>query len=178
MNAVRVLFVDDDPNVLESLRHLLRRRQREWEMEFVLSGAEALAMMASQPFDAIVTDMQMPEMDGVELLERVKRQHPGTARVVLSGHAGRTAVLRSLSLAHRFLSKPCAARTIVSVVDATLQLHLEFDPGSGALHKNRDLVARLTVVVSEEGDLGSQPGQHASLLLTLPLEVSVAPPLY
>ncbi len=122
MNAVRVLFVDDDPNVLESLRHLLRRRQREWEMEFVLSGAEALAMMASQPFDAIVTDMQMPEMDGVELLERVKRQHPGTARVVLSGHAGRTAVLRSLSLAHRFLSKPCDARTIVSVVDATLQL--------------------------------------------------------
>uniref|UniRef100_A0A1D2A7E2 EH domain-containing protein n=2 Tax=Auxenochlorella protothecoides TaxID=3075 RepID=A0A1D2A7E2_AUXPR len=62
--------------------------------------------------------------------------------------------------------------------DATLQLHLEFDPGSGALHKNRDLVARLTVVVSEEGDLGSQPGQHASQLLTLPLEVSVAPPLY
>jgi HD-like signal output (HDOD) protein/ActR/RegA family two-component response regulator len=122
MNAVRVLFVDDDPNVLESLKSLLRRRQREWEMEFVGSGAAALALLAARPFDAIVTDMQMPEMDGAELLERVKREHPRAARIVLSGHAGRTAVLRSLSLAHRFLSKPCDARTIVAVVDATLQL--------------------------------------------------------
>ena len=122
MTPVRVIFVDDDPNVLDSLRNLLRRRQRDWDMEFVGSGAEALAMLDARPFDAIVTDMQMPEMDGAELLELVKRQHPRAARIVLSGHAGRSAVLRSLSLAHRFLSKPCDARTIASVIEATLHL--------------------------------------------------------
>lgn len=122
MKTIRVLFVDDDAAVLDSLRSLLRRRQREWEMEFVSSGSAALALIEQEPFDAIVTDMQMPEMNGVALLEQVKRCRPQMARLILSGHAGQTEVVRSLTVAHRFLSKPCDARVLVSVIESTLRL--------------------------------------------------------
>lgn len=151
MSPTRVLFVDDDAHVLDSLRNLLHRRQRDWQMEFVNSGVAALEMLDRASFDAIVTDMQMPEMDGAELLERVKKRHPRVARVVLSGYAGRAAVLRSLNIAHRFLSKPCDARTIVAVVDSTLRLQGLLDD------------AALRTFVGQLGSLPAAPETYLKL---------------
>ena len=66
----RILFVDDEAKVLEGLERMLRPRRREWEMVFATSGAEALRLLEASPFDVIVTDMRMPEMDGAQLLEQ------------------------------------------------------------------------------------------------------------
>jgi len=60
----RVIFVDDEPNVLSGLRRSLYGMREEWEMVFVSGGLEALQAMEKQPFDIIVTDMRMPMMDG------------------------------------------------------------------------------------------------------------------
>ena len=66
----RILFVDDEPMVLRGLRRSLHTMQSEWEMVFVESGAAALEAMAQAPFDAVVSDMRMPQMNGAQLLSR------------------------------------------------------------------------------------------------------------
>lgn len=103
----RLLFVDDEPLVLQGLRRALHSMREEWEMKFVTSGAEALEALSREPYDAVITDMRMPGMDGAQLLEEVKRRHPEVVRVVLSGQSSREAVLRSVSPTHQYLSKPC-----------------------------------------------------------------------
>ncbi len=103
----RVLFVDDDVQVLRGLRRLLSSFRDEWEMEFVDSGERALELMANRHFDVLVTDVRMPGMDGATLLDEVSRRFPYTVRIVLSGQADRRAVLRAVRPMHRFLAKPC-----------------------------------------------------------------------
>jgi len=115
MPKTRILFVDDEHNVIEGLRRILRK-QRGWDMSFVLSGYEALAKMAESPFDVIVTDMKMPGMSGAELLKHALMQYPNTARIVLSGHADESSSHQAVTLAHQFLSKPADAETIKQAV--------------------------------------------------------------
>jgi len=103
----RLLFVDDEPLVLQGLRRALHSMRQEWEMNFVESGALALAALEHDVYDAIISDMRMPMMDGPTLLEKVKERYPDVVRIVLSGQSSRSAVLRSISPAHQYLSKPC-----------------------------------------------------------------------
>ena len=118
----RVLFVDDEPAVLDALRRQLRSLRREWEMTFATEASEALELMDAEPVDVLVTDIRMPVMDGVELLQVVRSQHPGTARFVLSGHTGHEAGLRLTGLAHQFLSKPCDIDELLGGVRRALAL--------------------------------------------------------
>jgi HD-like signal output (HDOD) protein/CheY-like chemotaxis protein len=104
-----LLFVDDDPNVLQGLQRQLRPMRQEWNMNFAGGGAAALAFMAMHPVDIIISDMMMPGMDGSQLLSEVLKRHPQTVRIILSGHAEREALLRLVGPAHQYLSKPCNA---------------------------------------------------------------------
>ncbi|PVV23885.1 MAG: hypothetical protein B6D78_02380 [gamma proteobacterium symbiont of Ctena orbiculata] len=103
----KILFVDDEPNVLSGLRRTLRTQRKVWEMEFVASGQDALAKAAESSFDAVVTDMRMPGMDGAELLNRIAEKHPDTIRVVLSGQSDQESVMKTVGPAHQYLNKPC-----------------------------------------------------------------------
>lgn len=102
-----ILFVDDEPMVLQGLQRMLRRHRGTWDMSFAGSGAEALAMLATKPFDAVVTDMRMPIMDGARLLELVRERYPATIRIVLSGYFEDEATVRAVPVAQQFLAKPC-----------------------------------------------------------------------
>ncbi|MBN1515030.1 HDOD domain-containing protein [Candidatus Sumerlaeota bacterium] len=103
----RVIFVDDDRNVLNGLRRMLRSMREEWEMVYASGGQQALDLLAVEPCDVVVTDMRMPGMDGGELLKRVKKEYPRAARIVLTGFTEQEATLRTVGLTHQFLSKPC-----------------------------------------------------------------------
>jgi putative nucleotidyltransferase with HDIG domain len=103
----RLLFVDDDDMVLAGLRRALHGMRNEWDMTFVPSAAEALRELDRASYDAIITDMRMPYMDGAQLLEEVKTLHQGVVRIVLSGQSNKEVVLRSIDPTHQFLSKPC-----------------------------------------------------------------------
>jgi HD-like signal output (HDOD) protein/CheY-like chemotaxis protein len=102
-----LLFVDDEPKVLQGLQRQLHAMRKDWNMTFVDGGQKALDFMADHPVDVIVSDMVMPGMDGAQLLTEVARCHSQTVRIVLSGHAEREAVLRLIGPAHQYLSKPC-----------------------------------------------------------------------
>ncbi len=112
--AKRLLFVDDETMVLDGLRRSLHGMRQEWEMNFVNSAAAALEALAKEPYDAVVSDMRMPLMDGAQLLEEIKLRHPDVVRMILSGQSSREAVYRSISPAHQFLTKPCDPKELVA----------------------------------------------------------------
>jgi HD-like signal output (HDOD) protein/ActR/RegA family two-component response regulator len=119
----RILFVDDEPALLDGLRGRLRGMRAAWEMVFVESGARAIAEMEHRPVDVIISDMRMPVMDGAQLLAHVGDRWPETVRIVLSGYSEEEQARRLLPIAHQFLSKPCEPAQIEGVVNRCLRLH-------------------------------------------------------
>ncbi|MCC6158886.1 MAG: HDOD domain-containing protein [Deltaproteobacteria bacterium] len=122
MNA-RVLFVDDECNILEGLRHRLRTRRHQWDMIFVDNGPEALQILAQSPCTVIVSDMRMPGMDGAALLRRVQREFPAVSRIILTGYADESAMLRVLAVAHQCIAKPCDPGLLERVIERVCDLH-------------------------------------------------------
>jgi HD-like signal output (HDOD) protein len=118
----RVLFVDDEPNILDGLRNVLRKQRSVWAMEFVSSGEAALERMAREPADVVVSDMRMPGMDGAQLLKRIRASHPAAARIVLTGHASKEDLLEVLPIAQQVLSKPCDPQMLVQAVERMCRL--------------------------------------------------------
>ncbi|MDH5519578.1 MAG: response regulator, partial [Acidimicrobiia bacterium] len=119
---LKILFVDDEPNVLQAVRRATRDMRHEWDIRFAEDADQAMTMLDEEAFDVVVTDMRMPGTDGAELLMLVRASSPSTARIVLSGYAEDEAVFRSTRVAHQFLSKPCDVellkRTIAEIRDA------------------------------------------------------------
>jgi HD-like signal output (HDOD) protein/CheY-like chemotaxis protein len=116
LNAIRVLFVDDEPRVLEGLKRMLRPKRNEWQMTFVGSAQAALEALKAEPCEVVVTDMRMPGMSGAELLEVVQREYPDTIRLILSGQAETESVMKALGVSHQFLSKPCDAEILQGTI--------------------------------------------------------------
>jgi HD-like signal output (HDOD) protein/CheY-like chemotaxis protein len=111
-----ILFVDDEPLILQGLQRMLHSMRGEWEMVFVESGARALELMARNPFDVVISDMRMPGMNGAELLAEVLKRFPKTVRLILSGHADRELVLKCVGSTHQYLSKPCQPGELKSAI--------------------------------------------------------------
>ncbi|MER3474355.1 MAG: two-component system response regulator [Armatimonadota bacterium] len=148
----RILFVDDEPNVLQGLQRMLRPMRSEWEMEFAGGGEEALQKMEQAPFDVIVSDMRMPGMNGAQLLKEVARRYPDTVRIVLSGHSDREYILQLVTTTHQYLAKPCDAQTIKDTVNRACAL--------------RDLLTskELSALVSQVKSLPSLPSLYTRII--------------
>jgi len=123
----RILFVDDEPNVLAGLRNALRPQRRHWDMVFALGPEEALTKIAEGAFDVVVSDMRMPHMDGATLLREIKRQQPKAVRMILTGQTEQESVMKSVFIAHMFLSKPCEPDFLKQVVDRACSLNTLLD---------------------------------------------------
>lgn len=119
----RVLFVDDEPELLESVCDALRKKP--YRIVTASSGKEALARLeADAEIRVVVSDERMPEMTGHEFLGQVRRNHPQTVRVMLTGQADMSAIVSAINDGEifRFLSKPCAAETLHEVIELALQI--------------------------------------------------------
>ncbi len=119
---MKVLFVDDEPRVLEAIQRMLSDAAGSWEVITAGSGLEALAMLEESRFDVIVTDIRMPGMDGAALLTKVHERWPSMTRIVLSGHTDQEHAMRAMGSAHQFLSKPCNPKKLAEVVENAFYL--------------------------------------------------------
>jgi CheY-like chemotaxis protein len=113
----RILFVDDEPAILMGLQNLLHKDRKRWAMTFLPSGDAAAAMLETEHFEVVVTDMRMPGLDGAGLLALLQREHPATARIMLSGDADGDAIAGSLDVVHQLLGKPCAASVLRDAIE-------------------------------------------------------------
>ena len=110
--AEKILFVDDEPNLLRSMR---RHLSKTFNIHTAESGTAALNILDSEgPFAVIVSDYRMPHMDGVTLLKEVKKRHPETIRLMLSGEADLKVAIEAVNSGQifRFLCKPCPLDTL------------------------------------------------------------------
>ena len=116
-NKARVLFVDDEQRVLNSMRGMFRR---DFDLFLASEGATAIKIAAETPIDVIVADQRMPGMTGIEVLGKVKEMSPDTVRILLTGYADPSAVEGSINVGEvfRFLGKPCSPK----LLRETLQL--------------------------------------------------------
>lgn len=111
-----VVFIDDHPTVLSGLERMLHPMREQWRMTFVPHPGTALEILAKDPADVVIADMQMPDLDGAELLREVRSRWPDTVRIILSGYADDGAALRSVPVAHQFLAKPCDPAVLAATV--------------------------------------------------------------
>jgi len=103
---IDIIFVDDDPAILSSLKRSSRMMREKWSCDFANGPEKALEKVSSKNYDLIISDMRMPTMDGATLLNKIKQISPQTVRFILSGQSARSSLLRSLNNAHQYLSKP------------------------------------------------------------------------
>ena len=101
-----VLLVDDEESILNSLRRLLRGQP--YDVKLATSGEQALAQMAEGPVDLEMRDARMPGMDGATLLAQINQHHPSTVRILLTGYADPSAIIKAVNdgQIHRYISKP------------------------------------------------------------------------
>jgi HD-like signal output (HDOD) protein len=151
----RVLFVDDEPQILKLLELMLKSLQDEWQMEFTNSAAEALERMSKQPFDVLITDMRMPVTSGLELLNKVMRLYPQTVRIILSGYADQEMVLRSIGATHLYLTKPVDPQMLKSTLFRIRQLN------------DRFLNSKIRSLVTELGRLPTIPAIYFEVMNAL-----------
>lgn len=118
----KVIFVDDEKNVLNGYRRMLRKGLDGFEFIFATSGEEALASLKKHKIDVIVADIRMPGMDGVTLLRRIKQFYPTVVRIALTGHSDMVTSLHATLLVHQFLSKPCDAKTLKNTLQRACTL--------------------------------------------------------
>lgn len=112
----RILFVDDDLNVLQGLQRILHPMREEWDLTFAESATKGLELMEQSTFDVVVSDMRMPGMNGAALLQEVMQRYPSTIRLVLSGHSDWDVVAQCLGVAHQYISKPCDPEQLKTVL--------------------------------------------------------------
>jgi HD-like signal output (HDOD) protein len=123
MDKRRILFVDDEPNILDGLRRMLRSMRKEYELCFAENAKDALEMMEQNEFDVIVSDMRMPGMDGADLLTVVQEKHPHSIRIMLTGQADEESTLRTIGIVHQFLAKPCDPEKLKVILFRASALH-------------------------------------------------------
>ncbi|WP_218934216.1 HDOD domain-containing protein [Rosistilla ulvae] len=140
------MFVDDEPQILRAISRMLDCADVDWDFRTAPSGREAIDALQGACVDILVTDMRMPGMDGAELLDHVRRHHPETSRVILSGQADRDTMYRAVLPMHQFLSKPCDAQTLRDVLARTDSIRSTY--GSRQAHR----------MVGEISSLPSTPG--------------------
>lgn len=172
-----ILVVDDEREILFSLRGLLRR---DFEVFTAESGAEALRILQEHPIHVILTDQRMPEMTGVELLSRARGDYPQAVRIVFTGYADIKSVVDAINKGqiYRYLTKPWDPDELIAVLRRACEHHDRFaerhqllndvrkhlerglaflqglPPGhaeaDSLAHASQDLLARLAVVTSEK----------------------------
>lgn len=119
----KVLFVDDELNVLRAYTRVLRQ---DFNMETAESGRAALELIDSgRNYAVIISDMRMPEMDGIELLKRVRLRAPDTVRVMLTGNSDQQTAIFAINDGDvfRFLTKPCEPHTLAQTIQAAVDHH-------------------------------------------------------
>ncbi len=116
-----ILLVDDEQGILNALRRLFRNK--DYVVHTALGGQEALALLAEEKVDLIISDMRMPEMDGAEFLQKAREAYPLTERILLTGFSEMELTVRAINDGgiYGYLSKPWDNQQVLELVENALE---------------------------------------------------------
>ncbi len=124
---LNILFVDDEENILNALRRELF--DQPYNMFFAKNGNEALEILKNNEIAVIITDLNMPELNGLELLYSVKQNYPDTVRIILSAFTDINIVFEAIRTGetHRFISKPWdLEEELIPTINQSIELYKTF----------------------------------------------------
>jgi PAS domain S-box-containing protein len=147
MNVPRILIVDDDTALLQALPEALALRMGPVEVDVCDSAHSAIERIAQTDYDAIVTDIKMPGMDGLALLERIRALRPHTPTLLITGHGDHDLTIQALrGGAYDFIQKPVDRDYIVASLGRAIQmrqLRRQVDEQQQALQRHADELEQL-----------------------------------
>lgn len=120
----RILFVDDEPAILDGLRRALSAQARLWDLHFENDPLRARARALAEPFQVIVSDLRMPGLTGLELIAQLKQAGCPSVCLVLTGTGDMDAALDAINRGgvFRFFTKPCAPEVVRQGISDALAL--------------------------------------------------------
>ncbi|MDC7223524.1 MAG: response regulator [Spirochaetales bacterium] len=138
-----VLFVDDEWEILNAIK----RKFRKCDFTILLapSGPEGLKLLEENPIPVVVSDEKMPEMNGVEFLQEVKKLYPETIRIILSGYADSQTILNAINKGevYRFITKPWKSEELLEIIEEAFEQHQVLLRNKAVMnsiiHENRQL---------------------------------------
>jgi response regulator RpfG family c-di-GMP phosphodiesterase len=155
-----LLIVDDEPDVCDSVHDLLRREFRVLKAH---SGQEGFRLMQEEEVHIIMTDQRMPQITGVELLEKVKARNPDAVRLLFTGYADLESIVAAINQGHvyQFLKKPWQPEELLEAVRQAAveyeRLILDADHGEMLRAEIASLKQRVTALEEEVRRLGGNP---------------------
>lgn len=122
---IKILLLDDEPNILAALQRVLRR-EAAWTVDAFSDPQEALEAVANNEYAVIISDYQMPAIDGVTFLQFAKQSQPHAVRMILSAHGDRDSMMHAINRAeiYRFLTKPWDDYELKATLRSAIDLHL------------------------------------------------------
>ena len=137
-----LLVVDDEPEICDSVSHLLHRTYRVLRAH---SAAEAVELLSQHAVEIIMTDQRMPEMTGVEMLQKIKSQYPEAIRILFTGYADINSVIAAINQGHvyRYLSKPWQPEELEAAVADAATEYTRIVQRSRELTNCRERIAQL-----------------------------------
>ncbi|MFO0984682.1 MAG: response regulator [Planctomycetota bacterium] len=125
MGKHRIMYVDDEPNLLAAIARALHEKRAHWDVLLFDNASAALCEYRVRPADVVITDMLMPDMDGVEFLIAIRRLDPGARVIAVSGddRTGLEVALPAASMlgAVKTLRKPCRSHELIAAIEEILQ---------------------------------------------------------
>ncbi|MFH1953985.1 MAG: response regulator [Pseudomonadota bacterium] len=119
-NDIRILVVDDDVEIADTVKEFLSNTG--YSVTAVSGGREALTRFREGDFQLVITDLKMPEIDGIELLETIKKIDRKVSVVVITGYGTIESAVKAIKLgAYDFIQKPLRLRELRIVVERALE---------------------------------------------------------
>lgn len=141
-NSARILLVDDDPLSIVAIGAML---EKHFPVDTAAGPDQALARIeANPPYAVIISDMYMPDMDGIDFLAKAGRMSPSTMRIMLTGHADLETAMAAVNKGHvfGFFSKTCHPQALLSAVRKAVAEHYKHRARSQRPYARGDLLTR------------------------------------
>lgn len=132
---IKIQLVDDEPNILKALQRLLR--SQGWEVHAFSDVNQALEALIEHQYAVIVSDYQMPHVDGITYLQFSKQRQPNAMRLLLTGHGDRNSMIKAINQAevYRFISKPWEDYEVEAALRSAIDLYLLRDENQRLLQQ-------------------------------------------
>ena len=154
----RVLVVDDEPVVNESCRRVLSARG--YEVDTVESGREGMSRASAQEFDLVITDLRMPDLDGMELVRTIRRERPNTAIVVITGYGSVPSAVEAVRLGVAdYIEKPFTPKQLTDAVAKAFAPAAEAAAASIEAELVKEVLRRAARDPGFGGELLMKPGR-------------------
>lgn len=122
MEKFRILVVDDEENMLQMLKTFFT--EKEYSCLTAKNGVEALKILENEQIDIVITDMKMPEMDGLDLLKNIKEKHKNISAVIMTGFSEEYTTTEALNLgADGYITKPFRNKELLLILKRIQQLN-------------------------------------------------------